>query len=133
MTRPAPLTSAEQGRLRRTAWRLGLQTAALVLVCLLLVGAVVVGVVIQGQTVADEHLLSSTAKSIDDTHDAPAGIWVAIDGPKGLEVSDDLPHGLPDLDALRDVDRTGQDLWSTIDITSGTVTVYTTPARGTTV
>lgn len=133
MTRPTSLTSAEQSRLHQTAWRLGLQTAALVLVCLLLVGAVVVGVVLRGQTVADEHLLHSTARSIDDAHDAPAGIWVTIDGPHGLDVSEDMPHGLPDLDVMDDVARTGQDRWTRIDIESGRSTAYTTRARGRTV
>ncbi|SDD78372.1 His Kinase A (phospho-acceptor) domain-containing protein [Sanguibacter gelidistatuariae] len=133
MSRPTPLTSAEQGRLRQTARRLGLQTAALVLVCLTLVGAVVVGVVKRGQTEDGERRIEAAARSIDDVHDAPTGMWVAIKGPRGLEVSDTMPIGLPDLAIMDEVARSGQDRRTRIEVSAGTLTAFTAQSRGRTV
>ncbi len=108
---------------------LGLQTAALVLVCLTLVGAVVVLVVVRGQVADGERRLEETARSIDDVHDAPAGMWVAIEGPRGIEVSDSIPDGLPDLDTMDEVARSGQDSLTRVAVAGDSLTVFTAQAR----
>ena len=133
MNRPVPLTSAEQSRLRRTTRRLGLQTAALVLVCLTLVGAVIVLVVVRGQAADGERLLESTARSVDDVHDAPAGLWVAVAGPHGLEVSSDMPDGLPDLVVMNEVARSGEAQWTQVTVEGKDLAVFTARSRDRTV
>lgn len=133
MRRSTPLTSNEQARLRRTARNLGVQAAALVLACLLLVGTVVVLVVVRGQTAAGERDLENAARSVDDVHDAPAGMWVAIAGPRGTEVSDGMPDGLPDVAAMTEVERTGVERWSRSSGTDQVLTVFTARSRDGTV
>lgn len=123
------LTAAEQGRLRRTARRLGLQTALLVLGCLVVVGTLVVLVVTQSQREAGARLLESTARSVDDVRDVPAGVWVALDGPRGLEVSPGMPDGLPDTALLAEVERTGADRWTRATHDGDAFTVLTARSR----
>lgn len=129
MSRRPPLTSAEAALLRRTAWRLGAQTAFLVLICLALVGTVVILVVARGQAEDHANKLANTARSVDDVHDAPAGIWVAIDGPRGLQVSDGMPTGLPDLEVMLDVAQTGQERWTKPVSDGETLTAVTARSR----
>ena len=133
MSGTVPLTAAEQSRLRRTTRRLGLQTAALVLVCLTLVGAVVVLVVVRGQAADGERLLEATARSIDDVHDAPAGMWVTVAGPGGLEVSSDMPAGLPDLAVMGEVARSGESRWTQVTVDGKDLAVFTARSRDRTV
>lgn len=127
MRRSTPLTSNEQARLRRTARSLGVQAAALVLACLLLVGTVVVLVVVRGQTEAGERALESAARSVDDVHDAPAGMWVAIaeSDEMEMETSAGMPDGLPDVEVMNEVARTGEARWTRSPDADGTFTVYT--------
>lgn len=129
MSRRPQLTSSEASLLRRTAWRLGAQTALLVLICLVLVGAVVILVVARGQAEDHANKLANAARSVDDVHDAPAGIWVAINGPRGLQVSDGMPTGLPDLEVMADVAQTGQERWTNPVSDGETLTAVTARSR----
>ena len=133
MRRPAPLTSNEQARLRRTARNLGVQAAALVLACLLLVGTVVVLVVVRGQAEAGERDLESAARAVDDVHDAPTGMWVAIADRHGTEVSEGMPAGLPDVAVMTEVARTGGERWTRRPGSGETLTVYTARSQDRTV
>ncbi|ASR54533.1 sensor histidine kinase KdpD [Cellulomonas sp. PSBB021] len=123
------LTPAEQTRLRRTAAVLGWQTAALVLASVVLVAAVVLAVVTTTQARAGEDRLRSAVRTADDVRDAPAGVWLAIDGPRGLEVSDGMPSPLPDVAALRAAAVTGTEQWSRVADDDGSFVVLTAPAR----
>lgn len=123
------LTATELARLRSTSRRLGLQTAALVLACLVLVGAVVLLVVTRSQQEAGRQQLLGAVRSVDEVHDAPTGVWVAIDGPRGLEVSDGMPQGLPDVDLMTEVARTGVEQWSRAGTGDESVLVLTAPSR----
>ncbi|WP_098454280.1 sensor histidine kinase [Sanguibacter antarcticus] len=127
------MTSAEDYRLRRTARLLGLQAAALVLVCLVAVGVTVVLVVAHGQAEVGERALESAARSVDDIHDAPTGMWVAIDGPHGLETSPDMPDGLPDVSVMTDVAQTGKARWTQATLGDDELTVFTARSRNRTV
>lgn len=118
-------TGAERDALRRTARRLGVQTALLVLGCLVVVGAAVLLVVARAQAESATSRLEGAVHSIDDAHDAPPGMWVAVASPRGLSTSDDLPDGLPDLDVMRQVAQTGEDMWTTAPTDAGTVRVLT--------
>lgn len=120
-----PTTGAERDALRRTARRLGVQTALLVLGCLVVVGAAVLLVVVRAQAESATSRLEGAVHSIDDAHDAPPGMWVAVASQRGLSTSDDLPDSLPDLDAMRQVARSGDDVWTTASTPSGTVRVLT--------
>ena len=77
MTTPST-TGAERDALRRTARRLGVQTAVLVLGCLVVVGAAVLLVVVRAQDESARSRLEGAVSSIDDAHDAPPGMWVAV-------------------------------------------------------
>ncbi|WP_456823829.1 sensor histidine kinase [Cellulomonas sp. P5_E12] len=120
-----PTTGSERDALRRTARRLGVQTALLVLGCLVVVGAAVLLVVVRAQAESATSRLEGAVHSIDDAHDAPPGMWVAVASQRGLSASDDLPDSLPDLDAMRQVARSGEDVWTTASTPSGRVRVLT--------
>lgn len=132
MTTP-PTTGAEREALRRTARRLGLQTALLVLGCLLVVGAAVLLVVVRAQIESGRSQLEGAVRSIDDAHDAPPGMWVAVASPRGLSTSEELPESLPDLDTMRQVARSGDEVWTTAPTEVGTVRVLTGSHDGTVV
>ncbi|WP_421732901.1 sensor histidine kinase [Cellulomonas sp.] len=132
MTAPAT-TGAERDALRSTARRLGLQTALLVLGCLVVVGAAVLLVVVQAQAESTRSRLEGAVHSIDDAHDAPPGMWVAVASQRGLSTSDELPDSLPDVDVMRAVARSGEDTWTTAPTEAGTVRVLTGSHDGTVV
>ncbi|MEZ0447306.1 sensor histidine kinase [Cellulomonas sp. ICMP 17802] len=128
-----PGTGAERELLRSTARRLGLQTALLVLGCLLVVGAAVLFVVVRGQAESARLRLEGAVHSIDDAHDAPPGMWVAVSSPRGLSVTDELPDSLPDVELMQQVAQSGQDVWTTAATDVGTVRVLTGGHDGTVV
>ncbi|MDQ0375826.1 sensor histidine kinase [Cellulomonas humilata] len=132
MTTPST-TGAERDALRRTARRLGLQTAVLVLGCLVVVGAAVLLVVVRAQDEAARSRLEGAVSSIDDAQDAPPGMWVAVASPRGLSTSEGLPESLPDVDVMREVARSGEDVWTTAPTDAGTVRVLTGRHDGTVV
>lgn len=119
------LTAYERRVVRRTSWRLGLQIAGLALVVLAAVSATVLVVVSRSQHAAALSQARAAVHSIDDVHDAPAGMWVAVVHHGDLETSADLPTGLPDADALREVAENGSDVRTTVSTSAGEVTVLT--------
>ncbi|WP_456786962.1 sensor histidine kinase [Cellulomonas sp. P5_C5] len=123
------LTAHERLLVRRTSWRLGLQIAALVLVVLGAVSATVLVVVSRSQHAAGLSQISAAVHSVDDAHDAPPGMWVAVVRHGALETSADMPTGLPDVDALRDAAQSTTDLRTTVSTSAGEVTVVTGRSR----
>lgn len=105
--------------LRRTSIRLGLQTFALVLACLLVVAAAVFAVVSHGQNESDRRSLVGALAALDDPGDAPAGMWVAISGEHGLSTSRGAPSGFPDVDVMASVAEDGATRWTTVSTASG--------------
>ena len=103
------LTAHERLLVRRTSWRLGLQIAGLVLVVLGAVSATVLVVVSRSQHAAALSQARAAVRSVDDVHDAPAGLWVAVVHHGALEISPGMPTGLPDVAALREVAENGSD------------------------
>ncbi|WP_448058841.1 sensor histidine kinase [Cellulomonas hominis] len=122
--------ASERHELRRTARRLGAQTAALVLVTLVLVSAVVLLVVTRSQQDSGRRLLADTVRSLDDVGDAPAGLWVAVQSDRALQVSVGMPAGLPDEDALARVAQTGEPVQEKVTVADGTFVVRTGVSRG---
>ena len=132
MTRARP-TELE---LRRTARRIGLQTAGLLMACLVVVGAVLYGSVVRSQ---DEQLSTSlsdavgtagTGRDADHDHDHDlneprGGIQYAVLDGRGLRTSADVPPGLPDLDVLRTVATTHVQDRRTLRLASGGFEVLT--------
>jgi signal transduction histidine kinase len=99
---------AEVRQLRRTAARLGLQTAAAVAAIVALLTAVAVRVVLSSQHAAADALLVTTVERADsDVSDPPAGVWLTIQDGQRLQSTAGLPAGLPDRAALAAVARTG--------------------------
>jgi signal transduction histidine kinase len=92
--------SADEQVLRRTALRVGLQTAAAVAVTVVGLAAVAVFVMLQGQHHADDDLVS-TAIARTDVTDPPAGTWVVIQDGDVREATPGLPPGLPDAGEIR--------------------------------
>jgi len=98
--------SADEQVLRRTALRVGLQTAAAVAVTVVGLAAVAVFVILQGQHHADDDLVS-TAITRTDVTDPPAGTWVVIQDGDVREATPGLPPGLPDAGEIRLVQANG--------------------------
>ena len=121
----AGATAAERALLRRTSRRLGLQTGALVLVCLLVVAVTAVLVVARGYAEQDESRLAAVVATAEHVEAVDPGVWVAIESPDGLEVSAGLPDGLPDLDLMAEAARTGQELRRQVSTPSGTYETLT--------
>ena len=114
MTRRALGSDAD---LRRTARRIGLQTAGLLMACLVVVGAVLYGLVVRGQdaqlTTSLSDAVASAGTGRDDDHDRDndlsqprGGIQYAVLDSRGLRTSPEVPPGLPDLDVVRTVAAT---------------------------
>ncbi|MGY4642531.1 sensor histidine kinase [Cellulomonas sp. URHB0016] len=119
------LTAHERQVVRRTSWRLGLQIAGLALVVLAAVCATVLVIVSRSQHAAATSQARSAVHTVDDVHDAPAGMWVAVVDHGALETSADMPTGLPDVDALREVAENGTDVRTTVSTSAGELTVLT--------
>ena len=122
--------------LRRTAWRIGLQTGLLLIACLLLVGAIVYVTVVRNQ---DKQLNQSLTTAVaqarlgddadgDDDHrptQPNSGVYVSVLHRGALTSSARLPAGLPDLDAMEQVVRDGREDQRTIAVASGRYRVLT--------
>ena len=103
--------------LRRTARRIGLQTAGLLMACLVVVVAVLYASVVRSQ---DEQMTTSLTGAVasagmtrdpdhDHDHDLSeprGGIQYAVLDVRGLRTSTDVPPGLPDLDVMHAVAAT---------------------------
>jgi len=87
---------AEDQRLRRTAWRIGLQTAAGVAVTVLVLASVATLVVLHSQREAQNTLMRAAIQRADDVVDPPAGVWLIVLKGGSLSASPGLPSGLPD-------------------------------------
>lgn len=122
--------------LRRTAWRIGVQTAALVIVCLVAVGGLVYGTVVRSQDSQTTQTLTTAASAAsigarDDDRDgddrrqhaAPVHTAVLHDGV--VRSSGLMPDGLPDVIVMDAVGRTGVDDRRTEHLSSGRYDVLT--------
>jgi signal transduction histidine kinase len=87
--------------LRRTALRVGMQTAAGVAVTVLVLAAVAVLVVLHSQYRAQDDLIGGAIARADDVGDPPAGMWLVTLRAGEQAASPGLPTGLPDEDQLR--------------------------------
>ena len=103
--------------LRRTAWRIGLQTAGLLMACLVAVVAVLYGSVVRSQdaqltsSLVDAVATAGTGRNPDHDRDRDlsqprGGIQYAALDARGLRSSDDVPPGLPDLAVMHAVAST---------------------------
>jgi two-component system, OmpR family, sensor kinase len=122
--------------LRRTARRIGLQTAGLLMACLVVVVAVLYGSVVRSQ---DEQMTSSLSDAVatvgmgrdpdhDHDHDLSqprGGIRYAVLDSRGLRTSSDVPPGLPDLDVMRSVASTHVQDRRTVHLRTGGFEVLT--------
>jgi two-component system OmpR family sensor kinase len=88
--------SADEQILRRTAWRIGLQTAAAVAIVVIGLAAVAVLVVLGSQHQANDQLINMDAARADDVTDPPAGVWLVIRRDGHQVETPGLPPGLPD-------------------------------------
>lgn len=100
MTRRAPKGSPDDRLLRRTALRMGLQSALVVAVAVLLLCGVAVLVVLRDQHTEQANLLATTIARADDADDPPDGMWLVLQRGSQREVGRDIPPGLPDDDDL---------------------------------
>ena len=119
------LTEAERRSLRRTARSFGLQTAALVLLVLAAMSATVLVVVDRQLRSAGEERIVAAARSIDDVHDAPPGMWVIVSDHGRVEASPNLPDGLPDSESLQLAVAAGGEIHQSVDTSEGRLPVVT--------
>jgi signal transduction histidine kinase len=128
--------------LRRTALRIGIQTAGLLMTCLILVGAVLYLVVVRSQ---DQQMTQSLTNAVsvaglgndtDHDHDLSqprGGIQYAVLDHRGLRVSADMPPGAPDVDVMRQVASSHRPDRRIVHLASGSYDVLTTQRRDDTV
>lgn len=129
-------TSGLNPDLRRTARRIGLQTAALLVVCLVMVGAVLYLVVVGGQDRQLAQTLSAATATAglgnDHDHGSPrdlsqprGGIQNAVLDTRGIRTSTDVPGGLPDVEVMRQVAATHTSDRRTVHLSSGAFELLT--------
>ena len=122
--------------LRRTARRIGLQTAALLIACLAVVVTVLYGSVVRSQDAQLTSTLSDAVRSAgmgrdpdhDHDHDLSeprGGIQYAVLDARGLRTSIDVPPGLPDLDVMRSVAATRAPDRRTVNLATGGFEILT--------
>lgn len=90
--------------LRRASWRMGLQTALLLLGCVVLVGITVFLVADQAAANEGRQAVRSASANVDKPQEAPKGVLVVIDRAGTRLTSPELPDGFPiesDLAATR--------------------------------
>jgi two-component system, OmpR family, sensor kinase len=85
---------------RRTMLRIGLQSAAAVLVAVTLLGVAVVLIINQTQREQQSGELATAIAKADDVTDPPAGVWLVMRRGGRTVATPHLPHGLPDEAAL---------------------------------
>jgi len=122
--------------LRRTARRIGLQTAGLLMACLVVVVAVLYVSVVRSQ---DEQMTSSLTDAVStagtgrdsahardrDLSEPRGGIQYAVLDGRGLRTSTDIPPGLPDLDVMHAVTSTHVQDRRTVHLSTGGFEVLT--------
>jgi signal transduction histidine kinase len=95
--------------LRRASWRLGLQTAILLLGCVVLVGITVFFVADNAAANEGHQAVRAASANVDKPLEAPRGVLVVIERGGARLSSPDLPEGFPiesDLAATRRDGRT---------------------------
>jgi signal transduction histidine kinase len=91
--------------LRRASWRLGLQTALLLLACVVLVGITVFFVADKAAANEGRQAVRSASANVDKPQEAPKGVLVVVDKGGQRLLSPDLPEGFPlesDITATRE-------------------------------
>jgi two-component system OmpR family sensor kinase len=81
--------------LRRASWRMGLQTALLLLSCVVLVGITVFVVADKAASDEGRQAVRSASINVDKPQEAPKGVLVVIDKSGERLTSPDLPEGFP--------------------------------------
>jgi signal transduction histidine kinase len=102
---------------RRTALRVGLQTAAAVAVTVGVLCVVAILVVLHSQHDAQNNLVNAAIARADDVSDPPAGVWLVVEHAGKRDVSPGLPAGFPEVTALRGTAADGVN--RTEDVTVG--------------
>lgn len=123
--------------LRQTTLRIGLQTALLLVACLLVVSAVAYLSVVHSQDQQMTQALTQAVQSAgrggdsDRDHDQDlnqprGGVQTAVLDSRGLQPSSDMPAGLPDVAVMRQVAASGVTDRRTIHLPTGVYAVLTT-------
>ncbi|WP_084532410.1 sensor histidine kinase [Nocardia miyunensis] len=99
--------SADARLIRGTMLRIGLQSAAAVLVTVVLLSAAAILVVLHTQHDDQNTLLGTAIAQADDVTDPPAGTWLVLRRDGRTQASPGLPPGLPDHEALDQVQVDG--------------------------
>jgi len=81
--------------LRRAYWRIGLQTALLLISCVVLVGATVFIVADRAAANEGRQAVRSASANVDKPREAPRGVLMVIDENGRRLSSPELPEGLP--------------------------------------
>ena len=102
---------------RRTMLRLGLLSAAAVLVAVALLGVAVVLIIQHTQREQQDNQLSTAIATADDVTDPPAGIWLVVRRDGRTATTPHLPPGLPDEATLEAVATDG--VSRTVDVHAG--------------
>ena len=127
--------------LRRTAWRIGLQTAGLLIACLLVVSTVVYVAVVRSQ---EEHLRQTLTDAVGEAalgdrrqdHDdddrrfrlrLQGGTFTAVLHDGEVTSSERLPPGLPNVAAMEQVRSTGVEDRRRVDLSTGPYEILTVP------
>ncbi|MFD2420603.1 sensor histidine kinase [Amycolatopsis pigmentata] len=92
----APKGSPDDRLLRRTALRMGLQSALVVAVAVVLLCGVAVLVVLRDQHAQEANLMVTTIARADDVDDPPDGMWLVLQRGSQRAVSRGVPPGLPE-------------------------------------
>lgn len=92
----APKGSPDDRLLRRTALRMGLQSALVVAVAVVLLCGVAVLVVLREQHTQEANLMVTAIARADDVDDPPDGMWLVLQRGPQRAVSRGVPPGLPD-------------------------------------
>jgi two-component system, OmpR family, sensor kinase len=133
-----PRARTADADLRRTVWQIGLQTAGLLMVCLVVVGAVLYGAVVRSQneqlstSLADAARTAGMSGDRDHDHDhdlnQPRGgvQSVVLDARGSPPSGPDIPAGLPDLAVMHEVRTTHVADQRTLRLASGAYEVLTT-------
>jgi signal transduction histidine kinase len=127
--------------LRRTAWRIGLQTAGLLIACLLVVSTVVYVAVVRSQ---EDHLSQTLADAVaaaapgDQDRDRDGddrrfrlrlqgGTFTAVLHDGEVTTSEQLPPGLPDVAVMEQVRSSGVEDRRRVDLSTGPYELLTVP------
>ena len=125
--------------LRRTAWRIGLQTAGLLIACLLVVSTVVYVAVVRSQ---EEHLRQTLTDAVGEAapgdqrrdHDGDdrrfrlrlqGGTFTAVLHDGEVTSSEQLPPGLPNVAVMEQVRSTGVEDRRRVDLSTGPYEILT--------